>query len=131
MSEIADARWMFTDSSVPETWTHPINPNTMSSPYQTREGDHSAGRHNTVAVFVGAAKAPKEWSFGGVIRTQAHHDQLDRWARKKKVITVSTHQSEVFEVILTSFEPEDRRPTPTVQWRMKYQMKALVLRRVA
>lgn len=131
MTEIADARWTFTDSAVPETWSHPINPNEMSSPYQTREAEHSAGRHNTVAVFIGAPKNPKEWTFGGVIRTQAHHDELERWARKKKIITITTHQSEIFEVIITSFDPEDRHPTPNVPWRLKYKMQCLILRRVA
>lgn len=130
MSEIADARWTFTDSTVPETWTLPLNPNEASSPYPVREADHSSGRQG-VAVFIGAPKAPKEWTFGGVIHTKAHHDELLRWAAKKKVITISTHQSEIFEVLITRFAPEDRRPTPSKPWRSKYQMTCMVLRQVA
>lgn len=129
--QTATLRWTFTDASVPETFTVPINPNEMGPTYDPREFDHTPGANGVVALFLKASKTPKEWTFGGVIRTQEHHDELTRWAAKKKKIQIGTHLGQTFEVLIQAFNPEDRQPTATVPWRMKFQMTCLVLRQVS
>lgn len=129
MTQTADARWTFFDAT--ETWVMPINPNQMGPGHAPKEIEKSTGHNGTVAVFKKTGKTPKEWTFGGVIRTEAHHNELERWARKKKRISVSTHLGQVFEVIIQAYSPEDRRPTPNVPWRMQYTMTCLVLRQVS
>lgn len=130
MTQIADARWQFYDASVPETYTFRINPNQAASPYAPKEFDRSSGTNGQVSLFHKVTKTPKEWTFGGVLRDQEQHDELDRWARKKKVIRVKTHQSLYYNVIIQAYTPVDRKPTPNVPWRLTYTMTCLVLDQV-
>ncbi|NUS01910.1 MAG: hypothetical protein HOV97_05025 [Nonomuraea sp.] len=130
-------RWTFTDPVGGTSWTTPINPNQASSPFPTRSlqlapsnwADVGRGLQR-LRVFE-APPQPVEWQFGGVLRTKEHHDALRSWAKKSNEIRVSDHLGRTFEVIIKSFRPVERRPTPTVSWRMTYTVTALVLRRVA
>lgn len=131
MTQIADARWQFTDPSVPETYTFRINPNQAGNPYTNKEFGRSSGHNGQVSLFSVTPKTPREWTFGGVIRDQDQHDELDRWAKKRKVVRIRTHQSHIFEVVIQSYTPIDRQPTPTVPWRFHYTMTCLVLAQVS
>jgi hypothetical protein len=66
-----------------------------------------------------------------VIRTKAHHDDLETWSKKPGKIHVADHLGRSFEVMILSFEPTDRKPTPSTPWRMRYTMKTLLLRRLS
>lgn len=127
-------RWTFTDTVTGPTglgtWTMPINPNSMSAPPTVRDLRFGAsvrvGR-NRPRTFRTPAQA-QEWSFSGVIRTQAHHDTLREWALSGHLIEIRDHLGRVFEAVITVFDPVDRAPTPTTPWRFTYTMKTLVLR---
>lgn len=131
-------RWVFEDLEAAETYTHPINPREAGSPFPVRsltfaQGaawmDQDTGIQRT-RVFEAPA-APVDWQFGGVIRTQEHHDELLRWSKKSNEVRVSDHLGRTFEVIIKSFRPVERRATPATPWRMTYTMQTLVLRRLA
>lgn len=129
-------RWNFLDTVTDETWTVPINPNTMTDPLGvTREFQFGAA-HGQVDGGGGRPRTLEgkpqivDWSFGGVIYTKAHYDKLNYWAQKTTAVRIKDHLGRTFEVAMKSFEPVDRRPTPAKPWRFTYTMRALVLRRV-
>lgn len=123
-------RWVFFDAVANETWTVPINPNSMTPVDRTKPRNlrHSHGwaKDQRVRTFVGKPPAI-EWGFGGVIRTKAHYDELVRWTEKTNAITITDHIDRVFLVYLTQFDPTDRKPTPRVPWRLTYTVKATLL----
>lgn len=131
---VTTLRWTFTEVDTSETYTVPINPDAMTSPFKDRSLEHAASKRfggSTAITSFRHADSPKEWEFSGVIRTQAHHDALKAWEQKPGLIHISDHLGRVFEVMLTSFAPTDRKPTGGVTWRLRYVMKALVLRQVS
>lgn len=126
-------RWTLTEVATGATWTMPINPDSMTSPLRQREFTTArgvGGRIKQVRVFQSAAQ-PVEWEWSGVIRTKAHYDALEEWIKKPGKVRVNDHLGRTFEVMLQTFEPEDRQPTHQTSWRLRYTMKALVLREVA
>lgn len=125
-------RWTFTEVETGETYTMPINPDSMSSPFHDRQlvttyGSRAGG--DRLRTIERPAPA-KEWEFGGVIRTQAHHDDLADWAKKPGLVNVADHLGRTFQVVFTDFQAEERKPTPQTPWRLRYTMSALVLRRL-
>jgi len=66
-----------------------------------------------------------EWTFAGVVRTQAHHDSLIYWAAKTNKLTITDHYGRVVTARIRSIEMEDRKPTPNVPWRLRYTVSAL------
>lgn len=126
-------RWVLTEVDTGATWTMPINPDQMSSPHQDKSISTAFGTkagHERLRTFVTPSPA-KEWSWGGVIRTKQHYDQLELWAKKPGKIRVTDHLGRTFEVVIQGFVPEDRQPRPGVMWRMRYEMSTLLLRRVS
>lgn len=126
-------RWTFAEVGTTETYTMAINPDSMTSPTQDKNlttafaiADGRLGGR----TFRSRAEA-KEWEFSGVIRTQAFHDALEAWSRKPGKVRITDHLGRTFEVMFTSFEPVDRKPTPSVPWRLRYTMKTLLFRRIA
>lgn len=130
---MSTVRWVFTEVDTGATYTVPINPDSMSSPYherqmQTSYGSRAGGNRLRTTELPPAAK---EWEFGGAIRTKAHHDALAEWADKSGLVNVTDHLGRTFQVIFQAFEATDRSPTPSTPWRLRYTMSALVLRRLA
>lgn len=127
-------RWVLAEAADPSvTWTMPINPDQMSSPHQDRSISTSYGiRHgiNRIRSFVSPTPA-KEWTWGGVIRTQEHYDALLEWTKKSGKVRVTDHLDRTFEVFIQAFEPEDRKPTPATPWRGRYTITTLLLRRIS
>lgn len=125
-------RWVFADST--ESWTVPINPDQMDSPHTTRDVQAANGGVKVTAIrrprLFERPSPAKEFSFGGVIRTKEHYDELLRWTKKNGPIQISDHLGRTFEVLITSFAPTDRRVTQGVPWRARYTMTCLLLRRV-
>lgn len=119
-------RWQFYDPVEDETWTMPINPDSMTSPLRVRARSalHAHGGELVVSDGDPGAHA---WDFGGVIRTKAHHDALIDWATRDRAIDVTDHLERTFRVVVTACEIADRRPTPRTQWRLRYVMRTLIL----
>lgn len=125
------ARWTFVEVETGETYEMPINPDSMNSPFPERQ---FATSWWGLARRLRSNQTPspaREWEFAGVIRSQAQHDALEEWASKPGLINVTDHLGRTFTTLFTAFEPTDRRPTPNTPWRLRYSMKALVLRRIA
>ena len=125
-------RWTFYDPTLDETWTMPINPDSMGNPNQGKtltfgRNARSGGRHTTIRQ----APHPVDWEFGGVIRTREHHDALNEWAGRRRIIHITDHVHRKYEVLLTAFEVTERAPTRNVRWRLRYSMKGLLLRQLA
>lgn len=121
-------RWIFIDGAT--TWTVPINPNEMSTPYPPKQRQAMGNRAGTIFTLQ-RPPVPHEWTFSGVIRTQAHHDELLTWSQKNKPIRITDHYGRTWEVLITGFNAEDRRPTQQTPWRMKYTMRTLMLGRIS
>lgn len=129
------SRWSLRDPATGETWVMPLSPDSMSSPHATRRLDTipsivQGGGRMRLRTFM-TPESAVEWEWGGVIRTQAHHNALEAWARKEGEVHVSDHLGRTWAVLITSFQPTDRRPTPSTPWRLRYTMSALILRRVS
>lgn len=128
-------RWTFEDAAAAETWTMPINPNSASSPFPARNistvagADPSAGLGRTRMFEQPPTLA--SWQFGGLLRTKAHHDELVRWVKKSGEVLVTDHLGRTFAVLLQSLAVTDQRPRAGNDWRMTYDVTALVLRRVS
>lgn len=127
-------RWTFYEVATGQSYTVPINPDSMTSPF----GDT---RSHTVA-HTGTPTGPRtatrmnrtparDWEFSGPIRTREHHDALETWAKKPGKVHITDHLGRTFVVMFRSFEATDRKPTPTVPWRLRYTMKTLLLRRLS
>lgn len=126
-------RWVLTEVTSGATWTMPINPDSMSSPHQDKAVTTAFGTkkgHDRLRTFITPSPA-KEWTWGGVIRTKAHYDGLEEWAKKSGKVRVTDHLGRTFEVVMQRFAPEDRPPTAKVAWRLRYEMTVLLLRRVS
>lgn len=128
---MATVRWTLRDTATNETWTMPINPDSMSSPFPARTLKFGNGWRGDqrVRAFSGS-RAPVAWEWGGVIRSKTHYDRLTEWAEKSVAVDVTDHLGRTFRVVIEEFNPADRRPTPRVSWRLRYTMKALILERV-
>lgn len=126
-------RWIFIEVDTGATYTVPINPDSASSPFPDRQIQQVYGSregYNRMRSFETPAP-PKEWEFGGVIRTQAQHDTLRAWSKKPGAINITDHLDRTFQVVFQDFQATDRSPTPNTPWRQRYTMSALILRRLA
>lgn len=127
-------RWTFEDVAADETWVMPINPNTASSPFAARNistvagSDPSAGLGRTRMFEQPPTLA--SWQFGGLLRSKAHHDELLRWVKKDREVLVTDHLGRTFAVLFQGVSTTDQRPRGGNDWRMTYDVTALVLRRV-
>lgn len=125
------ARWTLGDPATGDQWQMPINPDSMTPvPLVARSFRHGPGglSDSRPRTFM---KAPDptylEWS--GVIRSKAHYDALDYWAKKPNEVMVVDHLGRSFTILITAFTPEDRRPTRSTPWRLRYSMRAVLIGR--
>ncbi len=128
-------RWHFQNPVTGEDWSHPINPNAMTSPHRPREVVTTAGAGPHGSFESGLLTRvpppqPKQWEFSGVIRTESHYQDLDRWAHMETPIYITDHLDRTWEVVIETFVPEDRQPTYRVPWRYRYTMRCLLMRRM-
>lgn len=120
--------WVFDDPETAATYVLPINPNKMSSPHPVNVTDSQPtspvdGRTRARR----GAPLPRDWTFGGVIRTQEHYDALLAWTQKDYPILVTDHLAREWSVLLTEFAPTERRTNARVPDRYNYEIKAFVL----
>lgn len=138
-------RWRFEDPAGPDEVILPLNPNEMSSPSPGRsvqsawtsrwvsrgtsgaDADDGFGRPRLIDS---GQLSPIEWSFGGVIRNESHYELLLEWTKACRVLRVTDHLGRTFEIIIQKFDPVERRPTPTNEWRANYTMNCLLLKRI-
>jgi hypothetical protein len=130
-------RWIFNDAVASETWTVPVNPDSMTSPEPPAKNVRYArgkivdqGGDPRTVTFLNKPTS-RDWEFGGVIRTQAHYEALAAWADKTNEVTITDHLGRVWLVYITDFIPTDRRPTRQTFWRLRYTMKTKIIERVS
>lgn len=123
------SRWTLREVATDETWTMPISPDSMTSP-EPKRALRTAGRQARKRVFQ-TPPPPRDWEWGGVIRTKQHHDTLLAWSLKDAEIDVTDHLDRTYRVAITEFSPTDRASTPRTPWRQRYTMKATILGRIA
>lgn len=126
-------RWTFRDMSTGEVVRVPINPREMTSPTVSRNMTWAWGAAPG-AVMRGidlTNDQPGEWSFTGVLLTKSHYDLLLDWTRRLTTVQITDHLERTFETIIQKFDPVERLPTATREWRADYTMNCLFLRRVA
>lgn len=118
-------RWVFTDPVTSATYTLPINPNSMTSPFRKTSKQTLPASPVDGRVRVLSTPQPVDWQFGGVIRAQAHYDALLEWVTKPNPVTITDHLGRTFTVLLTSFEPQDQRARLATKW--TYTIKGYVI----
>lgn len=129
-------RWTLTDPTTNEVWEMPINPDKMTSPFRIRSlKTRVAVRINAVVAdtshTIEAKPAPVDWEWQGVIRSEAHYEAYVDWAERPGLVRVHDHLDRTWEVMIESFVPEERRPSARTDWRFRYTVKCLILRRIA
>lgn len=126
-------RWKLTDPSTGDEWTMPINPDAMTSPSGTRNLTTGFGIRAPLTMARTFEQAPTiaRWQWEGVIRSEAHYEAYVEWAKKPGLVRVLDHLDRTWEVILESFEPDERRPSGRTDWRFRYTVKCLIIRRIS
>lgn len=123
-------RWILEDPLLDETYEMHLNPNEATNFRKSKALEHAVGLQGRVSSKA-APPRPVDWEFGGVIRTEAHHDELIRWQKKPNKLRVTDHVGRTFEIMLRAIEIKDRTPTPTTPWRFTYTMRTMLLRRIS
>lgn len=119
-------RWTFADTVALDTVTIMFNPNKMTSPFLEHETVTAPrspidGQTRTFRRLA----LPKEFSFGGFIRSQAQHDQLLALSTRKSLINVVDHLDRAFSIRFVKFDVVERKPTKAIPWRFTYTMRCL------
>jgi hypothetical protein len=102
-------RWVFTDPTPgadPATYTVPINPNQMTSPYSapraiTTKTTTAVGGQSL--VFEGATP-PQEMTFQGTIFTEDHLNAMLTWRAKTAITTITDHFGRIWTVYWEDFQ---------------------------
>lgn len=125
-------RWLFQDT-VTGARTHvPINPNEMETPTAPRNMDYASGGFaGRLRAIDGPPSSAPTWSFKGVSLTKEHYDLLLAWTKALHILRVTDHLGRTFEIIIQKFDPVERLPTPSKEWRTDYTIECLLLRRVS
>jgi hypothetical protein len=132
-------RWVLDDPDG-ETYTFPFNPNRMDTPHRMDNLTPTARSWNApneaqvdhgVARVIQGKRIPLEWSFSGVLRTQAHYRALVRFHHLRKRINVTDHFGRTWEVLIQGIEWQERRPSAHADWRFAYTVNCLLYRRVS
>lgn len=127
-------RWTFFDPDGEEAVILPINPNTMAAPQTPREMRFAFGSRwgqDRIRGIDSRPSTPPQWTFGGVILSQAHYELLLEWTQRLVPIHITDHLGRTFEVVLQQFDPVERLPTARHPWRADYTMTCLLLGEVA
>jgi len=124
-------KWRFFDpydtDPTTNTYTVPVNPNKMTSPFPTRNVSTKA----TTAVdgqtlFIEGQASPASWSFAGDIFDSAHYEALRSWVYdRRRRIQIYDHFGRQINCVLESFTPTPKRSTAKY-WRHEYEIKATV-----
>lgn len=120
--------WVF-DDGAGDTYTVPINPNKMTSPYPEK----AITTHVTTAVdgntlYFQGRSAPANWQFGGKILDKDHYDNLRKWVYEKGRIVITDHFNRAISCLLLKFDPVPPAPAQSRvhYWNHDYTITALV-----
>lgn len=132
-------RWILRDVAASEQWEMPISPNKMTSPHAPKNMTifaRQAGRTGSSAFNGGVTRvlqfrqAPYEWSFSGIIRSQAHYDDFVYWTSKTGKLQVDDHLGRTWEIRIDNIELDERKPSFLRDWRYDYTVKTIMYGRV-
>lgn len=126
-------RWVFEDTVTSDSIVLPLNPNTMTTPSIPRAMNWAWGSKWGVDRIRGMESpldGATEWSFGGVILSEAHYDLLLAWAGRLVILNIQDHLLRRFKVVIRKFDPVERLPTALHPWRADYTMTCLFLERL-
>jgi hypothetical protein len=120
-------RWVFSDPSVPETYTVELNPNAMTSIWREKNITYAA----TTAVdgqtlMTEGNPNPKQWEFSGVLISKEHYDALLKWSKKRVRTYITDHYGRRLTVYWTNFSPVPQRSVK-YPWRHNYTCTAVIL----
>lgn len=119
-------RWTFTDMATSETLTLPWNPNKMTSPFLDNLTDRGA-----ISPIDGESRSkrkkspPKDWSFGGFIRTQAQHDLMLDWGLRSSLMHVTDHLGRTIACRFQTVVIDEKKPSALKPWKFEYTILAL------
>lgn len=122
-------RWVFndpTDGADPATYTVPLNPNQMTSPYPAPRNlttKTSTAVGGQPIVWEGQA-TPTEWTFQGTILTSDHLEAMLVWRAKNTITTITDHFNRTWTVYWEDFQPV---PAGSTQYPNKHTYTAKVL----
>lgn len=120
-------RWVFYDAVTPETYTVPINPNEMTSPWAERKFVYrttTAGRGGANVIYEGRADLA-QWEFSGTILDADHYAALLKWSQKANSCTVTDHLGRSFKVLFAKFDPKPKQAYGK-PWKHDYTMTCFV-----
>lgn len=120
-------RWVYRDLVSGETYTVPINPNAMTTPYPQRKFIYkstTAGPAGTTVTNEAHAD-PQQWQYSGDILDKAHFDALVYWSRKQNRVQITDHYGRAFIITIDQFNPVPKRAV-NVPWRHTYTVSASV-----
>lgn len=121
-------RWQFRDIKTGETYTVPLNPNEMTSPFPPRQFAYkgtTAGPNGGSAVTYEAWAGTQEWTFGGAILDEQHYKDLLAWSYRQNKVQITDHYGRVFTVVFTQFDAVPKRSYQHY-WHHTYTMHATV-----
>lgn len=120
-------RWTFTDPTLGETWTVPINPNDGGTPALAKN-IHTAARTAPGAghVIQEGEDQPGEMTFSGVILTQDHLETFQDWFDRRVVLIMTDDLNREFSIYFKSFSAT-RKWSHQYPWRHDYQVSAMVV----
>lgn len=124
-------RWRFQDLRTNEVHTVQLNPNKMAGLNFSRSLEWGSRTTDGRPTGLMSSRDPQSFSFGGVVRTQSHHDSLIDWQKRPGKVRVTDHLGRVFDVMIRSLDLTDRTLTASNRWRFSYQFDCLLLRRIA
>ena len=126
---MARIAWRWEDLSDGSVVYMPINPNEGASPnYEknlTTTTTTAPGNTGAVLIFEGA-DTPSEFSFSGVLLTQAHYEFIYNLWTKRHLLRLTDDLGRTFVVYLKTFAPA-RKLSYTYPWKHTYQASAVIV----
>jgi len=126
-------RWRFEDPSDPNpdtrSYEFPINPNTMGSPFPTRNitVQGTTAVDGQLLMWEGM-RSPADFTFGGTVLAGTQYEALRSWVYGKNGrLFLFDHYGRRMVVILKAFKPEPKRMTGRFYWRHDYSIDCIVV----
>jgi hypothetical protein len=116
-----------------------MNPNQMTSPHPKKNSVPfpKSSATGPAKGWYGVARVhqhrqlPYEWSFSGLVRSEAHYNDLLEWTAKTGKVHITDHFERTWEVRVDSLELDEQRDTARNAWRFQYTVKVIIYGRVS
>lgn len=122
-------RWRFEDQVTSEAVRLTLNPNKMGAPSRPRSMTWATGSTGPIRGIDVPGPA-FEWSFSGVLFTEAHYSLLLSWTQRLVPLHITDHLGRTFEAVIRKFDPVERLPTARAPWRADYTITCLFLKEI-